>query len=191
MSTDITFRNPPHDRVFGVEIECFTESMVSKKHHGFFYAGDDGSLRHHMLYSVEFVSQPIPKEWLKREVYKLHRKFPWEHNDTCGVHVHVNSAWCTKKKAVKIQKFLTSVDDTTIQFLFGREPNRFCRNVATDLSRYTQVNLTNESTIEFRMFRSGDPAWVCYCLDMVEYLVKNYNRLNIDALTAFRMLHQV
>jgi len=79
------------------------------------------------------------------------------------------------------------ISDTDYCVLFGRPPNYYCRNFydGTGVSRYRAVNITNDATIEFRMFRSGNAIWAGYCIDMVEYLIDNAFHLNCDALMAF------
>lgn len=192
------FRTPPHDRTYGIEVECvlsnITESgnlsVTYDKHYGFFKAGRDGSIEHTWCNTpVEFVSQPLPREWLKKELYKLYNRFPIKENDSCGIHIHVSRKWCTEKKAKQIRKFLCALGDDQCENLFGRTPQYFCRNVDDKNSRYRMVNVQPTETVEFRMFKSGGIKWACYCVDMVDYLVRNYRTLNVDALFAFRDLH--
>jgi len=52
-------------------------------------------------------------------------------------------------------------------------------------ARYRAINTTNEKTIEFRMFRSGDVKWAQYCVKLVAYMVENAKHLNMDAFWAF------
>lgn len=195
------FRKPDTNKSLGIEIECYmkdSHAPLLENHHGFFYATSDGSIvapyipirervpGYFSWVGREMVSQPLPASWLKKEIQKLFKKFPWEENITCGVHVHVSRKWLSTKKADKIVDFILSLGEGGFNDLFGRLPNEYCRLGRDGKSRYNAVNTTNEATIEFRMFRSGDAAWCCYCVDMVEYLIKNANQLNVDAIYAFK-----
>ncbi len=201
------FRTPNTNKAMGIEIECYikgdpddrycTGPGFPKKgaHHGFFYATDDGSISppSYRDISVEFVSQPLSAPWLKKEITKLGKKFHWEVNETCGVHVHVSRKWLSKERAEKIMEFLCGLDEDEVVALFGRTANHYCRynlNYFND-SRYSTINIQNKNTIEFRMFKSGTPEWCCYCVAMVEYLITNWATLNIDACLAFRDMHKV
>jgi len=191
MQTLYNWRKPPHGKTMGIEIE-----MVSMKewdgYMGFFYATYDGSIvarRYSGERANEFVSQPLSPEWLKREIDKLFKKMiDPDHNPSCGVHIHVSKAWCTPKKAQAIKKFVKELDVDEFADLFGRDPNGYCIQDTYDSDRYAAVNVTNEKTIEFRMFRSGDAAWCKYCVDCATYMVENAYRLNKDAFFAFKDL---
>lgn len=185
----------PHDRAIGIEIEC----LLPWKHHyqtlghcGFFYAGADTSIDGEWSVStgVEFVSQPLTQTWLKKEIGKLYKRFEISHNQSCGIHIHVNRGWCSRKRADRIASFLSTLTDEEMEDIFGRKPNGYCANIVdASRDRYVAVNRTNDHTIEFRSFRSGSKEWACYCVDLVCYLVKNVATLNINALEAFRNLY--
>lgn len=185
-----SFRKLPSTKCYGIELECFTDSFVHMGcHHGFFYSAYDGSIcaDRWPQQAVEFVSQPLPKNWLKKEIEKLGKKFTWNHNESCGIHVHANKAWCTGKKGKTIAQFLYKVyqqDPAMYEEAFGREPNSYCLESVSDTDRYRAVNLTRTNTVEFRMFASGGVAWACYCVDMVDWLVSNCHHLSIDNFAA-------
>lgn len=185
-------RTPPHDRAIGIEVECLLsreEYLNTKNYEGFFLVSADGSIREtYEQRGVEFVSQPLTEQWLKKEIYKLYSKFPWSHNNSCGIHVHVSKKWCGEKRAKVIAKLLASLSDTDMEILFGRTPNEYCRNIVSG-GRYVAVNISNKATIEFRMFSSGDAKWAAYCVAMAAYLVKNAHHLDYDAMVAFRYLY--
>ena len=94
--------------------------------------------------------------------------------------------WLSEKKARSINSFLFTLGDDDRCALFGRRGNEYCM-YRENLGhyRYVAVNITNAATIEFRMFASGGPAWACYCVRMVEYLINNAYTLNIDGVYAF------
>jgi hypothetical protein len=195
MNTLDKVRKAPHNKTMGIEIECFLDSEVDGyvsplyKHHGFFYAGDDGSLSRDRWSQegVEFVSQPLTKEWMVREIKKLYKKFPGlVANNSCGIHIHVSKKWLANKKAKAIWDFIKSLDRSTYADFFGRTPNDYCGTTGLyGDSRYHVINSTNEHTIEFRMFKSGDEKWALYTVACVEYLMQNAYHLNVDAFYAF------
>jgi len=185
-------RTPPHDRAIGIEVECILSNTLyreTKTFEGFFLTAHDYSIDPSFGYTgIEFVSQPLTEQWLKRELYKLYSKFPWTYNDSCGIHVHVSRKWCGEKRGRAIAKFLTSLSNLDMEVLFGRQPNRYCRNINGN-DKFQSVNFNKHSTIEFRMFSSGDAKWAAYCVAMAAYLVKNAHHLNYDAMVAFRDLY--
>lgn len=185
------FRTPPTHKTFGIEIEGIVARMAQYipdegDFIGFFKTSSDGSIRAWPTgYGREFVSQPLTYEWLLKEIPKLYKKvyaFSW--NDSCGIHIHVNKQWCSKKKSRAIQKFVCSLSKEDFYSFFGRFPNNYCRQDVTR-TRYCAVNTTREETTEFRMFRSGNAEWAKYCVKMARYLVENAYHLNVDALEAF------
>lgn len=189
------FRVPPHNKTVGIEIECFTASCVAVekyKHYGFFYATDDGSInpRSYAMSGVEFVSQPLPVDMLCKQLDKLGKKFHWEHNSSCGIHVHVSRKWLSEKKAKAIYNWIKTLSYADMALLFGRVANTYCRNDVTfGSTRYCAVNIMNTHTIEFRMFSSGNVAWAKWCVKLVEYMIVNAYHLNIDAAMAFRDMY--
>lgn len=192
MTTLHQTRKAPHEKTIGIEIECLVLNPVARGcHDGFFFAGTDGSI---MRYGeegtpVEFVSQPLTPEWLKKEIYKLHRKYGISHNRSCGIHVHVSKGWCSTKRGLKIAKFLTMLRPEDMEYVFGRRPNDYCENTVARDAKYVAVNVSKTETVEFRSFCSGSAQWACYCVDLVCYLVRNHSTLNVDALMAFRDLY--
>ena len=180
-----SFRKLDAVKSYGIEIECVHDQSIQKyQHHGFFYATDDGSLScGSYFYTTEFVSQPLPAEWLCKEITRLEKRVGgWFANDSCGIHIHVNKKWCTEKKAKAIRAFVNGLSHNDCEQLFGRRPNMYCRQETK--GRYCMVNMTNEKTIEFRMFASGGAKWARYCVRMADYMVKNALHLNIDAIYA-------
>ena len=184
-----SWRKPVSHKSFGIEIECFVTSYISPdEYRGFFYATTDGSLRgeNHFTSPREFVSQPLPLHWLIKEINRLGRDLNWSVNSSCGIHVHVSKKWCSDKKGKTILKFLRKFYEAypmDYKMIFGRLPNRYCcTNV--DAGRYNAVNVTNDSTVEFRMFASGYVRWAQYCVYMTNYLVENCNHLTRDSVVA-------
>lgn len=193
------FRAPDSNRTLGIEIECFyegTQCPERYKHHGFFYATDDSSIQCGWGNAgIEFVSQPLPAAWLKKEIVKLASRKSgwqnaWQYNDTCGVHIHVSRKWLSEKRAKAIFAFMNTLSYSEQRELFGRTGNMYCRyGKKWGGIRYLPINSSNKQTFEFRVFSSGDAAWCCYCVDMVVYLINNADHLNIDAVMAFKDSH--
>ena len=185
-----SFRKLSSTKSFGIEIEGFFDRnklQLEDHRYGFFYEAYDGSLYGYFPDYVdrEFVSQPLPKEWLKKEITRLEKRVGvWKHNHTCGVHIHVNRAWCTKEKAKFIYNVVKDLTDEDMQTLFGREPNSYCEQIGFGTTRYCCVNIENKNTVEFRMFSGGDAKWARYCVDMVDFMVHNATILNKDKLFA-------
>lgn len=189
-----SFRKPPSNFTMGMELECIvnngTYDSARYLYHGFWYATTDASISPPTwnLQGMEFVSQPLTKEWLKKEIVRLGKKFQWTHNDSCGIHIHVSRKWINEAKAELIHKFYCTLTAEQQKDLFGRPRNHYCRVEEWKTTRYNAVNVENTDTVEFRMFASGDVKWAQYCVDMADYLVRNARRLNIDAVYAARDL---
>lgn len=182
-----SFRKPDSNMTLGMELECFVDARVPYMSYlGFWYVTSDGSIRTDVWnqQDVEFVSQPLPAAWLKKEINRLAKKHQWMTNWSCGIHIHVSRKWLTVRKAKQIHEFYCSLDDVDRQTLFGRPTNEYTRTSAWNLTRYNAVNNENKETIEFRMFSSGNAKWARYCVDMAVWLIKNANHLNIDAAMA-------
>ncbi len=192
-----SFRKLVSNKSFGIEIECCVTTegddiAQEHKHLGFFYVTQDWSISREFgsvfRHPKEFVSQPMPAEWLGKEIHKLWNKVGgWESNRTCGIHVHVNRKWCTTNKAKAIYAALQQLSGEQMRELFGRSPNRYC-SISQKITegRYSSVNIQNTNTIEFRMFASGDHKWAAYCVNMTKFMVENYNTLNYEQLLAAR-----
>lgn len=196
MSTDFLVRKPCANNTFGIEIEGYAltgrVSSLMYTYKNFFYFTYDGSLRNGRLSEqdgMEMVSQPMPPKALKRAIDKLFKitldGAGWEVNSNAGIHVHVSRKYLSNKKANTIAKFLMGLDPSICESVFGRRPNDYCTQRITD-SKYVQVNMQHKDTIEFRVFASGNAEWAKYCVDCVEYLIKNAYHLNVAALCAFR-----
>jgi len=184
-----SFRTPDVDKTLGIELECVLEEpFQAQRYIGFFYVTTDGSIMGRDGYGREFVSQPLPSKWLKKELDRLQKKIPqYSVNDSCGIHVHASRKWVTPKRlAALTQFFKDNIDGDDAQLLFGRRPNQYCRSLYQQHynERYYCINSTNPKTVEFRMFASGSIMWAKYCVDMVEYLITNAYHLNPTALYA-------
>lgn len=184
-------RKPTHNKTLGIEIECVIDREVADKittpYQGMFKVDTDGSIRAgYNKRGKELVSQPLPVSWLKNEITKLYKKFKWEHNESCGIHVHVSRKWWSVKRAAKLASYLVSLSPADMKLLFGREPNAFCQNNGyRPNSRYNSINFTPDNTIEIRAFSSGDAEWAKYCVAFTDLLVRHRGNYTYPEL--FRM----
>lgn len=185
-----SFRKPVHNKCMGIEIECLfggTQKIPNREHSGFFYFTEDYSIEAKWFQiSREIVSQPLPADMLMKEITRLEKRVgAWGSNDSCGIHVHVSRTWLSEKKAQAIYNWLKTQSLEDIKLWFGREPNSYCTmEKPSQRTRYTNINITNKATIEFRMFASGMACWARYCVEMARYMVDNCYRLNTEAFHA-------
>ena len=191
MNTLPIVRKAPTNKTMGIELECVmshSAPFMLNGWHGFFYGGRDMSIRTVAWdeTGVEFVSQPLTYDWLKKETSKLFKKVGahYRTNASCGIHVHVSKKWLTDKKAREIYAVLKDLTDDDMRHLFGRPWNRWTEDPIG--YRYCCVNITNKATNEFRVFAAGKEKWAQYCIDCAKYMVEHSHHLNVDALMAFR-----
>lgn len=192
-----SFRKPPAVKSMGIEWETIVERGEGPQegtYLGFFYVTDDGSLRPSEWgqRGIELVSQPLTPQWLLKELERVNKLLPATFpNASCGIHIHVSRKWCNAERTELLwQFFKEELLASDYEEFFGRVPNRYCENPRGLLStrlqgRYCAINTTNDNTVEFRMFSSGDVKWAQYCVKLVEYLVNNAKHLNMEALYAF------
>lgn len=197
MQTLDKYRTPNTNKAMGIEIECLLPEYDENgtylrppdyQHIGFFFAGTDGSITPEWRSRTtgrEFVSQPLSAPWLRKEIDKLFKKYPWSENHTCGVHIHVSRKWLSEKRAKAIYDFLSTLTEDDRVHLFGRSSNEYC-GYTWGITRYSAINIEPEATIEFRVFKSGNNEWCKYCVSMVEYLIAQAYTLNLSAIYAFR-----
>jgi hypothetical protein len=194
MQSVSSYRKPVSNKSYGIEIECLLPSdkaPAGYEHQGFWYVTYDTSIDvAFQQRGREFVSQPLPANWLCKEIYKLAKKYEWTHNDSCGIHVHVSRKWFSEKKARAVHEFIEQLDLNDYAALFGRDTNGYCQEGhAFGATRYMPVNALNKDTIELRMFRSGDAKWAAYCVRMAEYLVSNALHLTVHGCFAIKDLY--
>lgn len=126
----------------------------------------DGSLSD---YGFEIISAPaVIEEHYKRWPAMLKARpeniRSWE-TSTCGMHVHVSREPLTDLTIGKVVVFVNSEHNNHfIQRIAGRDSTRYARREEKGImdavnyredhdERYTAVNLQNENTIEFRIFK--------------------------------------
>ncbi len=124
----------------------------------------DGSLQ----YGFEMITQPrsLPEQ---RELFKfldkpaLVRNLRSHGTATCGLHVHVSRSGLTNHQIARVVTFTNDpANEPFIVALARRYNTGYCRVYPKQLAdahlpgdRYESVNLTRNSTIEFRLFRGS------------------------------------
>jgi len=167
---------------FGIELEIENKKQsisngeaAYNTESGLFYCKEDGSLS----YGFEIVSQPFSwREWEKSIKQKYEHTFIYLRNNgfvsydttTCGMHIHISKSRFTTYHLYKLLNFFYSHNPHNDQFILDvsqRESSRLDRwsklsmpdrlaYVAKEKDhgdRYCAVNLQNEYTVEFRIFR--------------------------------------
>jgi len=136
----------------------------------YLYCKEDGSL----INGFEIVSHPMTFQYFKKheteimeKVYELPAKgFTGFGNETCGMHVHLTDSM-TNFHRYKMLKFFYE-NKTFIRFIGQRDYDGHLRNSKFDntnlikkckkdfsQSRFECINLTNNKTIEIRIFKSN------------------------------------
>lgn len=85
-------------------------------------------------------------------------------HDSCGMHVHISRQPLSQLQIGKILVFLNEpANDWYVNEIAGRTANDYCErkpkkieDVNCPQSRYEALNLTNDNTIEFRLFASSN-----------------------------------
>lgn len=158
---------------YGIELEIEGHSSTAEEiERDYFYYKQDGSLNN----GFELVTYPLSWNWIKKnksdikDVLSYFRDHSCKSHDTttCGIHIHISRNKISNIQLAKIcrffttnQKFilkisqrvkenldqwssLTTEDKTNIKYV--KDGNH---------RRYVAINLQNESTIEFRIFRGN------------------------------------
>lgn len=155
------------------EEKCCRE-VISKFPEGFLYMEEDGSLE----YGFENITSPATFEYHVslaenyREAFNtlVKNKYISHNTKTCGLHVHFNRDFYEENEELYLTRLLYLVEkfwDNMV--IFSRRNIRRIQSWAKkyecspeevindmkhkNLDRYYAVNLTNDNTIELRMFR--------------------------------------
>lgn len=123
----------------------------------------DGSIHH----GFEIVTAPWSLElqqefWARQDIAEGFRGVTSWRSGRCGLHVHVSKLPLSKYALAKIQVFIHSpATKSYLVALAGRDEERWAKFVPKKLAdcpqingnRYEAINLQNEYTVEFRLFR--------------------------------------
>lgn len=201
-----------HKRFFGVELEVESvdgdrvenakaiHERVNTPSRKLFFESD-GSL----TYGFEMITQPMSLP-AHRELFKfledksLTKNLKSHNTTTCGLHVHVSRAGMTDLQIGKIVSFVNDPkNEWFIRGIARRYASGFCQIKSKKVKdcrsgdRYEAVNLTNRSTIEFRLFKGSLKyeaviAAVEFCNAIVEYTrpsVAGLRDLNVNRFLSF------
>ena len=159
-------------RLFGIELETEVkepseENMKAKLTEIDDLLGDavimkrDGSLRN----GIEIVTKPFPieKQYLLWEKFLTKRPkglISWD-SDRCGLHIHVSREGLTDEVIARAVCFVNSQGNKKFMYvLAGRKDNNYAKfkaktaaNAALPSERHEAINLCNQDTIEFRLFK--------------------------------------
>ena len=161
--------------------------------HDFIYQERDGSIRD----GFENITQPATLEYheSKEDAYRamfryLVKKGYRSHNtSTCGLHVHFNRSFFNGNEDKYIERLLCIVDkfwDNLTKFSrrtsanidrwakkYNKEPTEILAEMHGHyIDRYYAVNLSNDDTIEFRLFRGTlNPNSFFATLELVNAIV--------------------
>lgn len=163
------FFGKPSDSIYlGVELETlyYTSLEVESL---FSYNGDRAILKADSSIQgqgFEIVTAAMSLDYQLDYWEELIEKFGKEltPHSSCGMHVHVSRAPLAQLQIGKILVFLNDpVNAGWVNLIAGRLPNEYCdrkpkklEDVNCPQSRYEALNLTNNSTIEFRIFSSSN-----------------------------------
>lgn len=184
---------------FGVELEIDKGNKTEFAEEFDFdcaYLKEDGSLSSN---GVEIVTHPLSYQYAMKEfdidgicTLALKHEFRSHDTDTCGIHIHVSRRPLTEKTIGNIIEFIEYNWCDIVKFTrrnsdnLQRWANRYGKDIIGDMpeetyriasqtaSRYRALNLQNDSTVEFRIFRGtlkADTikAIIQFCNNLVHY----------------------
>ena len=196
---DLDFLGDPKDGLyFGLELEVYvnrdlndTAQTVSDLLENYAILKEDGSISRP---GFEIVTAPcslaIHKEKIS-EFFSNSNDINSNSSDL-GLHIHVSRSPISQLTIGKILVFVNNPDNLDkIEDLAGRSSNHYAKlspkkitDVKKQNSRYEAVNLLNNDTIEFRLFKSTiDPKLILARLEFVHGLVtwvKDQSMLCLD-----------
>ena len=164
-------RKPPHQKTFGMEIECYPNVLFINQgvHVGFWAIDIDMSL---YARGREFISQPMPYNMLRAQIKTLNKKLNgWRVGDECGLHIHVSRKYWSEIREAKFSKFLRTLMYSELHTLFGRVSRYADPQKAYD-AKYRAVNVLHEHTYEFRLWKAGDVHWTLEALRRTKLIVE-------------------
>lgn len=179
-------RKPPHQRTMGIELECIIKNWPEWAVTGFWqfwYFTTDNSIDAPFdKFGAEIISQPLPKDALINQINRLWKKMGgWEHNRSCGIHVHVSRKMMARHRAELLRLAMCRMSDAELTKLFGRGRNSY-NDPQLNESKYCSVNMKHSATYEFRMFSSGDADWACECVRRAHLLATYKGEFTYDKL---------
>jgi len=157
----------------------------------FAYLKEDGSLNRN---GFEIVTHPATFRYLRtNRVFDVLDKLPissFQHNDT-GLHIHVSRAGLKDLQLCKLIYFFSNpLNNDYLVKVAQRDWNTYCRPVekgkmkwmatateqngrANHYERYHAINLTNSTTVEFRMFKGNTkPDAIYRAIQFVDAMIE-------------------
>ncbi len=176
MGSISSIRKPPHQKTFGLELECYPTPRTGYtvwregNRRGFWEATSDGSLGPSGL---EWVCQPMPYTMLIKSLNKLHKQLAgWQVDDRCGLHIHVSRGYWSEEREIKFSAFLCTLTKDQIKELFGRYSYDYANPTTFRGDKFRAVNVKHPHTYEFRLWKAGDLAWTLEALRRTKLIVE-------------------
>lgn len=177
----------------GGEYDSVADKVKDIMGHDFIYQESDGSITN----GFENITQPATLEYheSKEDAYRamfryLVKEGYRSHNTlTCGLHVHFNRSFFANNEDKYIERLLFIVDkfwDNLVKFSrrtsenidrwakkYDEEPTEIIAEMHSHyMDRYYAINLSNDDTIEFRLFRGTlNPNSFLATLELVNTIV--------------------
>lgn len=160
------------DLFLGIELEIGgnreannVNSFASKFENDFFYIKKDRSIP---KYGCEIVSYPATLDYHKSEKSKWREillgaesfGFKSYDIDNCGIHVHINKNFFSNIEIAKLDCFVNNYHELFTKF--ARRTSKYSTYLSKpfylygspiNVNRHCAINLCNEHTIEFRIFK--------------------------------------
>lgn len=156
------------DLYFGVELEMgnvdspdIVNDFVAEYSNSFFYMKKDTSIP---VYGCEIVTQPATlskhidsRYW--KTMLSVAKDYGFDaDNDTCGIHIHISRDYFTNYDIAKLDCFVNTYD---IFKKIARRESHYSQYLKKDFkdwgsqisNRKCALNLSNESTVEMRIFK--------------------------------------
>jgi hypothetical protein len=152
---------------FELEVECIKrdrEGVAGEFSVPKTFLEGDGSLNN----GFEIISQPLCQKCAKETLIAVSEKakkleLRSYDTQTCGFHVHISRRALSRVQLEKLNHFISSDNEELLIAIARRNPQQWAKivkksrwNIAEDSEseeRYRALNLSNDSTIEFRIFK--------------------------------------
>lgn len=174
--------------LFGIELEVEYEGSDSNRLINFknsinevegnFHYEQDGSLDDgfEMITDALTLEKHYSRYDKVKEVFEelVKNKFVSHDNSNCGLHVHVSRKYLNNNHIAKMLDFLKD-NQSLFEKLARRKENQYCyyKKAEEVEDRYTSINIENDETIEFRIFKGTlKPETYYATLELVDAVVK-------------------
>lgn len=148
----------------GIQSEKFIRFLRGEKVSTIFFLKEDGSLDN----GFEIVSHPFTLRYAKNHL-NFKKMLNWLHkhkfNDgkgNAGLHIHINRRFLTNEDVIKMRMFFSLNEEQLFVFSKRGDENNYCKyeefdeyflkDLSTQEERRYALNITNDNTIEMRIF---------------------------------------